>query len=170
MKNCHDWEEILWLDVYKELGPEEQLQWKKHLETCNACDQERKRLMHLLENVREAMPEPVLSHVKHQVLHNTIKLKLKGAQGRSWWRQPLWILNIKPIHVLAACCILILTFGWFSLTGVQPTGPAKINSDIGVKEKLMVKDMDILEHLELLEDMDTLQKLDQVMRKKKTVI
>lgn len=170
MENCHNWKETLWLDVYGELEPEKQLQWKKHLKTCNACDQERKRLIHLLKNIKEAMPEPVLSHVNHQVLHNAIKLKLREKKDRSWWCQPFWVWNIKPLHVLAACCLLILTFGWFGLKGIQHTGSVEINSDVGIKEKLMVKDMDILEHLELLEEMDTLEKLDQVMRSRKTLI
>ena len=71
---------------------------------------------------------------------------------------------------MAACCLLIVAFGWFGLKGSQQTTRVGTISDHGAKEQLIVSDMDLLENLDLLEEMDTLEKLDQVMGKRETTI
>ena len=163
MKNCRHWQETLWLEVYGELGSEEQGRWEKHLSTCNACLQERNRLIHLLENVKEAMPEPSLSRESAQALHAAITEKLTEKHHRSWWQNPFLAGYIKPVHVAAVCGMLVVAFGWFGIRGIQQSQTVKIASDVGVEEKMIVKHIDILENLDLLEEMETLEKLDQVM-------
>jgi len=170
MKNCHHWQETLWLEVYGELGPEEQLKWENHLATCNACFQERKHLTHLLENVKEAMPEPSLSRGSARALHAAITEEIREKHRRAWWRNPFLAGYIKPLHVAAVCGMLVVAFGWFGVRGIQHTQTLKIASDVGMEEKMIVKYIDILENLDLLEEMDTLEKLDQVMGRKNITI
>lgn len=172
MKHCREWQETLWLDVYGELSPEMRLRWEKHLEGCRSCYQERTQLLNLLKNVNEAMPEPTISNEDVNALYNDVKGKLKDEhRGIDRWRKWLFKGYVKPIHALAACCLLIVAFGgWFGLRGMQQTSPVVTIFDPWGKEQLIATDMDLLENLELLEEMDTLEKLDQVMGKKETTI
>jgi len=170
MKNCRHWQETLWLEVYRELGPEEQLKWENHLSTCEACLQERKRLIHLIENIKESMPEASLSRESARALRTAVSEKLGEKHHRGWWRNPFLAGYIKPLHVAAVCGMLVVAFGWFGIRGIQHTPTVKIASDAGVEEKMIVNNIDILENLDLLEEMDTLEKLDQVMGRKNATI
>ena len=171
MKHCREWQETLWLDVHGELSPQVRLEWEKHLEGCRPCYQERAQLLHLLKNVNEAVPEPSLSHEDAGALYNAITGKLKEEhRGKARRRKSFFEGYIKPIHALAACCLLIVVFGWFGLKGLQQTTRIGTVSDPGAKEQLIATDMDLLQNLELLEEMDTLEKLDQVMGKRETTI
>ena len=171
MKHCSEWQETLWLDVYGELSPQVRLKWEKHLEGCRHCFQERTQLLHLLKNVNEAVPESSLSQEDAGDLYNGITGKLIEEQrGKARRRKSFFHGYIKPIHALAACCLLIVVFGWFGLKELQQTTRIETVSDLGGKEQLIATDMDLLENLELLEEMDTLEKLDRVMGKKETNI
>jgi hypothetical protein len=173
MKHCREWQETLWLDVHGELSPQVRLKWEKHLEECRLCYQERTQLLHLLKHVNEAVPEPSLSHEDDSALYNAITGKLKEEHHRRKTRQRKSFFEgyIKPIHALAACCLLIVVFwGWFGLRGFQQTTRIGTVSDRGGQEQLIATDMDLLENLELLEEMDTLEKLDRVMGKRETKI
>ena len=171
MKHCDEWQETLWLDVHGELSPQDRLKWEKHLEECRPCYQERAQLLHLLKNVNEAMPEPSLSHEDAGALYNAITGRLKEEhRSKNRWRKWIFEGHIKPIYAFAACCLLIVAFGWFGLKGSQQTTRVETISDSGAKEQLIATDMDLLENLKLLEEMDTLEKLDQVMGKRKTTI
>ena len=171
MKHCSEWQETLWLDVHGELSPQVRLKWEKHLEKCRPCYLERTELLHLLNNVNEAVPEPSLSHEEAGVLYNAITEKLKEEHRvKARWREWFFDGYIKPVHALAACCLLIVAFGWFGLKGLKQTTRIGTVSDPNAKEQLIATDMDLLKNLELLEEMDTLEKLDQVMRKGETEI
>lgn len=165
MKHCREWKETLWLDVYGELSPEMRLKWEKHLQGCRACCQERTQLVHLLKNINEAFPKPSLSHEESGALYNSITEKLKREHpGQTRRRKSFFEGYIKPIHALAACCLLIVAFGWFGLRGPHQTTRVGTISDSGGQEQLIVKEIDLLENMELLEEMDTIEKLDQVLR------
>ena len=165
MKHCREWQETLWLDVYGELSPKVRLEWEKHLEGCRHCYQERTQLLHLLKNVNEAVPEPSLSHEDAGALYNAITRKLKEEhRGKTRRRKSFFDGYIKPIHALAACCLLIVVFIWFGLRGPQQTTRVGTISELGGQEQVIVQEIDLLENLELLEEMDTLEKLDQVLR------
>ena len=171
MKHCDKWQETLWLDVHGELSPQVRLKWEKHLEECRPCYQERTQLLHLLKNVNEALPEPSLSHEDAGALYNAITGRMKEEHnGKSRWRKWIFEGHFKPIYAFAACCLLIVAFGWFGLKGSQQTTRVGKISDHGAKEQLIITDMDLLENLNLLEEMDTLEKLDQVMGKRDTTI
>ena len=113
-----------------------------------------------------------LSHEDDSALYNAITEKLKEEHHRRKTRRRKSFFEgyIKPVHALAACCLLIVVFGWFGLKGLQQTTRIGTVSDLGKKEQLIATDMDLLENLELLEEMDTLEKLDRVMGKKETKI
>jgi hypothetical protein len=118
-----------------------------------------------LKNVNEAVPETGLSHEDASALFNTITGKLKEEQrGEARRRKSFFDGYIKPIHALAACCLLIIVFVWFGLRGPQQTTRVGNISDLGGQEQVIVKEIDLLENLELLEEMDTLEKLDQVLK------
>jgi Putative zinc-finger len=171
MKYCREWQETLWLDVHGELSPQVRLEWEKHLEGCRPCHQERIQLLHLLKNVNEAVPEPSLSHEDAGALYNAISGQLKEEhRGRARRRKSFFEGYMKPVHALAACCLLIVVLGWFGLKGLQQNTRIGTISDSGSKEQLIAMDMDLLENLELLEEMDTLEKLDRVMGKGETKI
>jgi len=165
MKHCSEWQETLWLDIYGELSPQVRLKWEKHLEGCRPCYQERAQLLLLLWNVNEAVPEPSLSHEDAGDLFNAITEKLnKEHRSKPRERKSFFDGYIKPIHALAACCLLIVVFGWFGLRGSQQPTRVGTISDLGGQEQVIVREIDLLENLELLEEMDTLEKLDQVLR------
>ena len=170
MKYCSDWQETLWLDVYGELDPKERPDLEIHLETCSGCFQERKRLLQLLKNVKEAMPAPSLSHENAIALHNNITGKLREECDNTWLRKPFLGGHIRPIHALAAGCLLVVAIGWFGLRGFQSLTPVQTVSDTGVEEQMIAKDLDLLENMELLEEMDILEKLGQVMNQRETTI
>jgi hypothetical protein len=153
------------------LSPQERLKWEKHLEGCKSCYQERTQLLHLLKNVNEAVPEPSLSNEDAGALYNAITGKLNEEyRGKARRRKSFFEGYIKPIHALAACCLLLVVFGWFGIKGFQQTTRIGTVSDLGGKEQLIATDMDLLENLELLEEMDTLEKLDRLMGKGETKI
>ena len=170
MKNCRHWQETLWLEVYGELDLEEQRKLENHLATCKDCLQERKRLIHFLDHVKDAMPEPLLSRESARALQTAITERLREKNHRAWWRNPFLAGYIKPVHVAAICGMLIVAFGWFGVRGIQQSQTVNIASDAGVEEKIIAKNIDILENLDLLEEMDTLEKLDQVMGRNNATI
>ncbi|MFQ5842940.1 MAG: anti-sigma factor family protein [Thermodesulfobacteriota bacterium] len=163
MKPCPDHKETLWLDVYGELNPNERPAWKKHLETCGGCRQERAQLLRLLQTVKVSMPSPTLSREKAETLISSITRKLGGKREETWGRRRLWGMPHRFIPALAAASILIVALGWFSMKGFR--NPSSVRSMAGLKseKQVFVKDVDIIKNLELLEEMDTLQKLVQAV-------
>lgn len=168
MTYCLDQQETLWLDVYGELASENRSTWEKHLEGCKLCREERDRLLGLFEKVKEEMTVPSLSHLNAVALRNAVTRRIKDQHDRSWWRKPFLGGYIKPVHALAACCLLLVALGWFGLKGSQYTTPLKTISGLGSEEQLIVKNLDLLENLDMLEEMETLEKLDQLMGRGET--
>ncbi len=170
MNHCRKWQKTLWLDVYGELSPTSREKWQQHLEGCTSCRQERERLVHLLKDVTKAVPEASLSPEDANVFHNNVMEKLR-AQRKKAWRQRSFLKGyIKPVYVLAACCLILAAFGWFGMKEFHQKTRVGMISSSGTNEQLITKDMDLLENLDLLQDMDTLKKLDQVMGKGKKAI
>ncbi|NIS61451.1 MAG: hypothetical protein GTO13_12350 [Proteobacteria bacterium] len=163
MKSCSDHQETLWLDVYGELDPNEHPAWKKHLETCEGCRQERAQLFRLLQTVKVNMPSPELSREKAEALVRSITRKLRCAREETWWQKWLWGRPNRLIPALAAASILIVAFGWFSIKGFRSPFSMSSLSNLKSEKRILVKDLDIVKNLELLEEMDTLRKLVQVV-------
>ena len=163
MKPCPDHNETLLLDVYGELDPNERPAWEKHLETCEGCRQERRQLLHLFQTVKVNMPSPALSREKAGALVRSITRKLREEREEKWWRKRLWGIPNRFIPAMAAVCILIVVFSWFSMKGPRNPSSMRSISNLKSEEQILVKNLDIIQNLELLEEMDTLQKLVQVV-------
>ena len=158
MKPCQDHQETLLLDVYGELAPKERSAWERHLEGCKGCRQERERLLHLVQRLKETMPSPVLSPGRARVLADSIKRNLRGEQNKRWWKKELWGFHNRLIPALGAVCLLIVAFGLFSLREYRPASFRAI-FDLNSEEQMIARDLDLVKNLELLEEMDVIQKL-----------
>ena len=159
MKPCPDRKEILWLDVYGELGPNDRAAWEKHLEICEGCRQEREQLISLLQSVKTNTPSPVLSREEERTLSRSITRELRRDREERWWQKRLWGVPYRLVPAVAAASILVVVFGWFSMKGFRSPSSVRSFSNLTSEEQVLVKDLDLLRNLELLEEMDTLQKL-----------
>jgi len=163
MKPCPDKKETLWLDVYGELDPHRRPIWEKHLENCERCRQERKRLLSLLQTMKDTMPSPTLSHELSRSLAHSITRKLREKQEKTWWRNRLLDIPQRLVPAMAAATILIAALGWFSLKMFRSPSSVSNISNYKVEEQIIAKDLDVIKNLDLLEEMDALQKLVQVV-------
>lgn len=170
MNCCSDKQETLLLDVYGELSPEKRPAWEEHLASCKNCFLEREVLLELLNNVKEAMPVPSLLPEDADELKNDIIGKLKEKHDNVWFRKPFIGRYLRPVHAVAACCILIIAFGWIGIKGLQHTPSVTTSSDVAVEEQMLAKDLELLRNMEILEEMETLEKLGSVMDKDETAI
>ena len=167
MKHCPDLQEDLWLDIYGELPPEKRLAWDRHLETCSGCRKERQRMLRLLELIREASPSAALSPERFSEIQGSIRQRLMKDRAKTWWRQPFSGISLRPMHALAAACLLIVALGWLSLREFQSTSSVRTASNLKVEEQMIAQDLELIENLELLEEMDVLEKVVQVVDQRK---
>lgn len=163
MKPCQDHQETLLLDVHGELPPNERPAWKRHLEVCEACRQERERLLYLLWRVKETMPLPRISPERAHVLVDSIKRDVRGERKKSWWKKELWGFPNRLIPALAGVCLLIVAFGWFSLREYKPFSLFRAISSPHSEDQITAGDLELVKNLELLEEMDVIQKLVHVV-------
>ena len=166
MKNCPDYQETLWLDVHGELDAKDRPAWEEHLKTCAACREERERMRHLMTQIKDEMPLPVLSNEKARTLSRSIKRRLGAETSEtSWWRRFVNTPN-RFVPALAAAMLVVLAVTWFSRDLFRsPT--VLINRE--QENKMAVNDGEVIRNLELLEEMDTLQKLVQALDQKETM-
>jgi hypothetical protein len=109
------------------------------------------------------MPSPALPREKAGDLVRSITRKLREEREEKWWRKRLWGIPNRFIPAMAAACILIVVFSWFSMKGPRSPSSMRSISNLKSEEQILVKNLDIIQNLELLEEMDTLQKLVQVV-------
>ena len=163
MKACPDHQETLYLDVYGELNSENRSEWERHLKTCPGCREERRKLLGLLQVVREKIPTPQLSAEKVNALSWSIKRGLRDQRATTgWWKRILAAPN-RLIPTLAVASLLIVALGWFSISKLQDPSSFENLSTLQTGEKMIVKDLEVINNLDLLEEMDTLKKLVQVV-------
>ena len=162
MKACPDCQETLWLDVYGELDSKNRPAWERHLETCPGCSKERRRLIDLLQLVREEMRPPQVSPEKARALSWSIKRGLRHQRTTTWWER-LWDMPNRLIPTLAAASLLIVALGWLSISKFQGPSSFQNLSTPKPEENMIVKDLEVINNLDLLEEMDILQKLVQVV-------
>lgn len=169
MKPCEDRQQSLLLDIYDELTPGERAAWERHLEVCEGCRQERNRLMELLEGVRAAMPSPTLSPEKARAMTRAITERLRGTKEQRWWeRRWVWFPN-RLVPALAALCLVVAAFVWFSVRDQQRPSALREARVPGSEPQILAQDLDIIKNLELLEEMDVLEKLVRVVDEKNTL-
>jgi hypothetical protein len=166
MEPCPDYKETLWLDVYVELDPNERPNWERHLEECEACREERKQLLGMIQTVKEAVPSPALSPEKAQAIASSIKRKMSNEREDVWQRKRLFGTANRLIPALATICLLIVALSWFSLQELKKPPAVQMISDLALEEQIISEDLDVIRNLELLQEMETLEKLVKFLDKK----
>jgi predicted anti-sigma-YlaC factor YlaD len=166
MEPCPDYKETLWLDVYGELDPNERPNWERHLEECEACREERKQLLGMIQTVKEAVPSPALSPEKAQAIASSIKRKMSNEREDVWQRKRLFGTANRLIPALATICLLIVALSWFSLQELKKPPAVQMISDLALEEQIISEDLDVIRNLELLQEMETLEKLVKFLDKK----
>ncbi len=167
MTPCPDYKETLWLDVYKELDPDERLNWERHLEECKACQEERKQLLGMIQTVKEAVPSPELSPEKARAISRSIKRETGNERGDMWWKKSLFSTPGRLIPTFATTCLLITALSWFSLKEFKkPASVQMASSGPVLTDQIISEDLDVIKNLDLLQEMEVLEKLVKCLDKK----
>jgi len=166
MEPCPDYKETLWLDVYDELDPNERPNWERHLEECEACREERKQLLGMIQTVKEAVPSSELSPEKAQAMAGSINRKVDSEREDIWWRKPLFGTPSTLIPALATTCLLIVALSWFSLKELKKPAAVQMISGLALEEQILSEDLDVIRNLDLLQEMEVLEKLANFLDKK----
>lgn len=161
MKVCADRREKLLLDVHGELPASEHPTWRRHLETCPGCRQEREELVWLLEAATVAMPPPALSPERAKALRESVTMGWRANRGPVWWRGVFFGMSLRPVPVLVAAGFLLLVLGWFGLQGLRTTSHTLPSPE--APKQVMVSDEDVIENLDLLEHIDDVEQIVQVV-------
>lgn len=167
MKPCPDYKEILWLDVYGELNPHQHPAWEKHLQNCEACRQERKRILELIQIVKTTMTSPSLAPDPTDALASSIAQKIRNESEEMTWKRRVLIKPHKLIPALVMAFFLIVALGWFSLKGIRNFTSVQRVPDLALEEQVSSEDLDIIKNLELLREMEVLEKLVKFLDKSK---
>jgi len=164
MQACEHQKENLALYVYGELDPVTGRKVENHLENCEGCRTEHKRLSTILAKVKEASVAPQLTPWEARAMAANISRTLKAGSRRTWWRQ---YLEFRPSRLMPAAAmagalvITVAVLGYLNLNKTTGLAPVSLNQN----EELMLsdKDLEILDNLELLKEMDAIQKLSRVV-------
>ena len=164
MQTCEHLKENLTLYVYGELDPATGREVENHLEICEGCRQEHRRLSTILAKVKQASVSPQLSPMEARAMAAEISRTLKAGRRRTGWRQYLEFMPSRLISGAAMACALVITvavIGYLNLNKTPGTAPVSMNQN----EEIMLsdKDLEILDNLELLKEMDAIQKLSRVV-------
>lgn len=158
MKACIDRDEVLQLDVYDELDEAEKAEWRRHLEQCPGCRQERRKMLRFLGRVKAELPPPLFSPSAAGRLSRAVKRGLADHGARGW-------ANMIPTPsrtlaaLAAACCVVVLS-GWLVMKWIE--GPS-IHPDSRKEARITGEDIEIIKNMDILEDLETLRKLVAVM-------
>jgi anti-sigma factor RsiW len=160
MKACIDRDEVLLLDVYGELGPEDKAEWERHLERCPGCREERQKMLRLLAGIKKEMAPPALSHEKAGALSRAIKRRLRERETGSRWWERMVPAPPRTLAALAAVSCVVVLSGWLVLKWFEVPAP---HPDSQTEARISGKDIEVIKNMELLEDLETLSKLVQVV-------
>lgn len=164
MQACEHLIENLTLYVYGELDPATGTKVADHLQNCEGCRNEYRRLSSVLDKIREASVSPQLSPLQARSMAAEISRTLKAGTRRTWWHQYLTLLPARLAPTVAIAGALVLTVAVIGYLGLNRT-PDTVTVSQNQNEELMLsdKDLEILDNLELLKEMDAIQKLSRVV-------
>jgi len=166
MTCCPDRQDVLLLDVYGELRPQERSGWERHLTLCADCRKERKRLLGLLQDIRVAGAAPRLSKEKSFEMLGDITRALEVEREQHWWRKLLGDPSRRLIPALAAASVILILLGWIGFHQLDPQSMRTAANTV-VEEPLKPEEVDILKNLDMLEEMDALEKLVRLVDNRK---
>jgi len=155
MKACPDRNETLMLDLYGELEPEAALRWEGHLESCDDCRRERRRLQTLIGRIRDADAAAALTPQESSALRAELHRRTAPVQNR--FLQPRSFLRGLP--ALAAAAMLVLAVWVFQER--TPAPPAVPTVDI--YRQLSEEDLEVIRNLDMLKQFQTIEKLSRVV-------
>lgn len=160
MKQCSDYQEMLFLDVYGELDSAERRIWENHLKTCDHCRSEREKLARLLQTIKTALPSPTLSPEQTADHVRSIQKKLRENDNLPWWRKiGFGLPHQRLIPGLATACLLLIIVSWVGLNELKKLNLLTPSSQKVSVEEINHNDLDVVENLDFLKDMDDVKKL-----------
>ena len=165
MAPCAEYKESLLLDVYGELDPRELQAWEMHINGCEQCCEERKRVLRLIQTIKASMPAPVLSPPKAMALTASALRKLGKEQEEPWWRKLSAGMPQRLIPAIATAAVLVILVSWVTFRELKKPAPSTMASNRTAQEQLIPKDLDVIDNLEMLKEMDELTKLVQLLDK-----
>ncbi len=153
--------DILQLDAFKELVPEERPDWDAHLAECSGCRHEQERIHQLMAAAKAATPQippsvqaQLQRAVRDQVRRSRPAQEKAGTaldrslsgRFRGWGFPRIFA----PTLAAAALLLGLVGVGLFGLWE-NPEQPIAVKA----------QDVEVIENLELLQEMDVLKKLVQ---------
>ncbi len=165
MKPCPDFQEALLLDVHGELNPNERPAWERHLKTCGACRQERKKLLGVIQAVKSTIPSPKLSQEKAGILAESILQKMRDEQNELRWGKQLFEAPKRLAPALVLACLLIVALSWVGLKQVKNTAFVPVVPNLSLEEQGIAEDLEVIKNLELLQEMEALENLVEFLDK-----
>jgi hypothetical protein len=113
--------------------------------------------------MKEVMPAPSLAPEKAGALADSIIKDLQREKEERWWQGRLWGFPNRFVPAIAAACLMILAFGWFSTREVETPSTFQTGRSLTSEQQMIAKDLEVIRNLELLEEMEMLEKLVRVV-------
>jgi hypothetical protein len=169
MNPCTTYQETLWLDVYGELADEERLAWEKHLETCEACHQEKETLLHVLHKAKDALIVPLPSPSPVEQARAAWDREAERKMERAWWPRLFIGIPAWPLPALATAVLLVTVVTWVTVTRWESHPGLSPGSNLVVGRPLTPEEFAVIKNLRILKEMATIEKLVQVLDKPQTM-
>ncbi len=155
MSTCPRYQKTLWLDIYNELSAEARLKWETHLENCEGCRLEKRRMNQLVDNMRRHFQPPVTVALSPENLLRAADPKVRAPSFTKRWRAYLFDRPLRHIPAMATVGIMLLMVCIFSYRTVDTLFENTAGSSGGISKQVVTVDAEMLNHLDLLKDMDT---------------
>jgi hypothetical protein len=164
--SCSRYREALCLEVCGALEPEQRPALEAHLQQCQKCRIEKKKLQAAYRLAAQTPPAPKLSAEATRRMARDITRRLQDQSASASHRRLSGAYR-RWVPLLAAACLLLAVFGWLELSGHapggDPGGPLNASQSLSQEERMLLKDLKVIRNLEMLEQMDSLQKLVHVI-------
>jgi hypothetical protein len=162
MAACPDRNDLLMLDVYKELDAAACSELDKHLKTCDDCSREKERLEAILGLVKEKAVSSPLTMMESATLVKGVQRKLASPRPGRRWQE---FFRAKPalwLPAAATVCLLVLLTTYVAYDRFDMSGRPVVPK-LDISKQLPENDVEIIQNLDLLKNFNTLEKLSQVV-------